>query len=65
MWSHYKKLGRTQQGGCGENNVGEKIFRTLKKGLGKGRGRFFKKAVHGYDVFEVDDAESLQSEWIL
>mmetsp|Transcript_40927 Transcript_40927/g.73781 ORF Transcript_40927/g.73781 Transcript_40927/m.73781 type:complete len:1370 (-) Transcript_40927:68-4177(-) len=58
MWSHFKTLGMMQKGGTGEEEMGRKIFRTLKKGLGKGGG-FFKKPLHG-DLFEVNDDVALQ-----
>ena len=60
MWSHFKKLGKTQRGGCGENEVAREILEIFKKEQGC---RFFKKSARGSDVFEVSEAKALDSEY--
>ena len=62
MWRHYNILGKKQPGDKSrEEDVGNQIFISLKKSLGRG-GRFFKKMSHGDIVFVVDDVGALQSE---
>ena len=63
MWRHYNILGRKQPGDkVREEEAGQKIFRTLKKSLGRS-GRFFKKMSHGDLLFAVDNESALHSKY--
>lgn len=59
MWAQYRKLGRMNGSYDRENEVGQNVLFSLKKGMGT-RGRFFKKSPHNFDLIECSEEVALE-----